>query len=109
MLVPNKGINRISIFKEYGNNNEKEYDLGCDSNDIPVPNFWSTKFADTANKCNLQSNFDIFVINARQGIYINKKYLKENINLPHVWEHGYSKGVALSRKNSVIIYWVIVW
>ena len=75
---------------------------------LPVPLFESDEYKGNTFS-GLPEDFKIYVLDAKQGKYLEDKYLYDCSCLPEKWKHGYSKGVALSDKRKVIIYWVTVW
>lgn len=91
--------------KGYKNYLERE----CYSDKYPIPNFWRNKFATESNTCKLPDDFEVYVLQAEQGVNFDKRYLTRGIYMPERWKHGYSKGVAISTKRNIIIYWFVVW
>ena len=81
----------------------------CYNNLFPIPNFWQSKFYNNESECNLEKGFKIYVLDSKPGIYVEEKYLSKYAYLPKKWEHGFSKGVAISEEQMAIIYWVIAW
>jgi len=75
---------------------------------LPVPLFEIDEYKGNTMS-GLPVDFNIYVLGAKPGKYIDDKYLQECDCLPEKWKHGYSKGVAMSDERKVIIYWVIVW
>ncbi len=75
---------------------------------LPIPLFQIDEFQSNTFS-GLPKDFKIYVIEAKPGKYLEDKYLHDCVCLPEKWKHGYSKGVALSDKRKVIIYWVTVW
>lgn len=57
----------------------------------------------------IPSDLEVFVLEAEAG-----DFWKENCNENRpvslqVWKHGYSKGIAISEKKDLMIYWTMVW
>ncbi len=77
-------------------------------NAIPIPMFEINEFQ-ASTFSGLPDDFKIYVLDAQSGKYMGYKYLQDCVCLPKKWKHGFSKGVALSDKRKVIIYWVTVW
>ena len=75
---------------------------------LPVPLFEIDQYKGNTMS-GLPEDFKLYVLDAKPGKYIDDKYLQECECLPEKWKHGYSKGVALSDKKQVVIYWVAVW
>lgn len=81
---------------------------GCSNNKYPVPNFWSDDLATDSTRSKLPTDFVFYVLDSKVGVF-SKKINVEQTSMPLHMEHGYSKGLAISRERSIIIYWVIVW
>lgn len=106
--------NRFAVQEKYGAISkeifdEKKIDMECYEGLFPVPNFWQSDFYSKSTECKLKKGFKIYVIDSKPGIYTDEKYLSSNPYLPKKWEHGFSKGIAISESEKVAIYWVIVW
>ena len=69
-------------------------------NNKPIPVFNLTE-------CN--SSFRVCVIESNYGIFLNERYLSTENLMPTNWEHGYSMGYTISKKERTIIYWTVVW
>lgn len=75
----------------------------------PIPNFWKLEQSNgDTNPSMLSDDFQISVFEAKKGIFLNSGGFK-NPYIPKEWEHGYSKGIAFSDKQNIIIYWAIIW
>lgn len=81
----------------------------CYQNELPVPNFWSNDYTTDSTDCKLPKDFEIFVLDAKPGKFLDDKYLTDGRYMPKEWKNGYSRGVAISKKRDVIIYWLIIW
>lgn len=55
----------------------------------------------------LGPNFSIRVYDSKPGIFW--KGLKPQDYMPVDWKNGYSKGVCISDKDKVVIYWFVIW
>jgi len=75
---------------------------------FPIPLFEIDQFKSNTFS-GLPEDFKIYVLEAKPGKYLEDKYLRDCVCLPEKWKHGFSKGVAMSDKRHVIIYWVTVW
>ncbi len=75
---------------------------------LPVPLFEIDEYKGNTMS-GLTDDFKLYVLDARPGKYVDEKYLQECECLPEKWKHGYSKGVAMSDEQQVIIYWIVVW
>lgn len=82
-------------------------DTSC-KNTFPIPNFIDNDYYTESTKCKLPEDFTVYVIEAKKGVYSNK-IIVEKSSMPNEWLHGYSKGVAISEKRNVIMFWMIIW
>ena len=78
------------------------------STSLPIPLFEPDIYKGKA-PYGLSEDFNMYVFDAKLGKFIKEEYLQECDCLPEKWKHGYSKGVALSEKQQIVIYWTIVW
>lgn len=119
-------INKFATLENYINLELTEKDkrfveLDCYDNKLPIPNFYEFNYDNNNNvlwqfdknirlsDCKLPFDYKINVIDAKTGKYVNDSLLSTNIGMPKAWEHGYSRGVAYSIKDSIIIYWLNIW
>ena len=77
-------------------------------NNFPVPVFDITGYK-KSSYVGLSEEFQICVIEAKQGIYASSDVLSKDNLMPDNWKHGFSKGYAISEKEKTIIYWCMVW
>lgn len=109
------------IFKEnvvFDNKNDIYY-----ANSYPIPNFDEFDFklgfekVDTIiggeryvyNKYKVPLDLEVYVEEASHGSFWK---VKSDVYRPDTmgeWKNGYSKGIAISRKSSFIVYWFIIW
>ncbi len=96
-------INKDSI-----NIDSLNYD--CFKNKYPIPkiNFGDDYFTETT-KTNLTSDFIFYVFEAKKGMFFDREYYPNSDFMPKEWEHGYSRGVAISEKQMIIISWIVIW
>ncbi len=81
----------------------------CYKNKYPIPNFYATKFSINSTACKLSKDFTIYVLDSRYGKYLNDSLLTDGRYMPANWSNGMSKGVAISKKKHIIIYWLTIW
>jgi len=108
LLVVNKGINKDNYYtwkKGYIETNSVKENI----NVYPIPNFWNNDFAESSTASNLQEHFTIYVLDSKPGKFIDSKELTDGYGLPQKWKNGFSKGIAVSEYENVIIYWLIIW
>ncbi len=75
----------------------------------PIPNFWDIDISANRNECMLPSDFSIVVLEAKAGIFFSQKYHTKGKYMPEGWKNGFSRGVAISKKRGIIVYWLIIW
>jgi hypothetical protein len=82
--------------------------INNDTTNIILPIFEQNSI----NDIGLTDDYKIYFIDSKQGKFINENYYETDTLItimPKRWEHGYSRGYALSDKQKQIIYWVVVW
>ena len=75
---------------------------------IPLPNFWNLRYKNTHAACKLPDDFEIIPLNTQTGMF-SKKIDASKSSMPPFLLHGRSKGIAYSKKEKTVIYWVIFW
>jgi hypothetical protein len=80
----------------------------CVKNNLPIANFWGL-FDNTTSLCKLPDSYNIYVLEAKSGLYWDEKHRSNGKYMPENWKHGYSKGVAMNDKTHEIIYWFVLW
>lgn len=107
--------NRFASLDNYSFNIKLDYsdslkiDPSCYEGKYPIPNFWHNDYTTDETECKLPEDFNIYVEDAKQGKYLSSELLTDGRHMPTKWKNGYSRGVAISEKRGIIIYWVIVW
>jgi hypothetical protein len=78
---------------------------------LPVPNFsmvnYNTLVVTKDNR--LTEDFILYVLDAKSGKFLLDKRLSNGYGLPDVWKNGYSKGIAISKKRNLVLYWLEIW
>jgi hypothetical protein len=87
---------------------ESTFIEGCSNDKYPVLNFWGDDIESNETRSKLPKDFVLYVLDSKVGIY-SKKIKVEQSSMPNYIKHGYSKGLAISKEKSIIIYWVIIW
>ncbi len=81
-------------------------------NKFPVPAFWEEKvFLGIQESKYLPDDFDLYIIEIKQGIFIGEIQRNDEDDLfgyPE-WRNGLSKGVAISEERRICIYWTEIW
>ena len=76
----------------------------------PVPNFLDyEKPIRTRNGIWLPKDFDLYVLEAKSGVFCKEFELTENFQMPQGWKNGFSRGVAIHKKDRTVIYWGVMW
>jgi len=108
-------VNRFETTESYENrkdvkiNDKWKVNRSCYQNLYPIPNFINYNNANEGSDLKLEGNFDIYVLEAKSGNHFKEFDLQPNPQMPIEWKNGYSRGVAISKEKSTIIYWVIIW
>ena len=82
----------------------------CDFNYLPIPNFkriLSDIELDSLNY--LPDDFILYVLDAKPGMFLENGLLFKDKVMPVGWEHGYTKGVAISSIRNIAIFWLVLW
>jgi hypothetical protein len=75
----------------------------------PIPNFWDLGFEGEFSDCRLPLDFELYVVEAKSGLFFSESYHTDGKYMPLSWKNGYSKGVAISKERKSVIYWFIIW
>lgn len=75
----------------------------------PVPSFDDIKDEFGVGRMRLNSRETIFIIDAKQGVFLDNKDHIKGLKLPEKWKHGYSRGITTDSIEMKLIYWLIVW
>lgn len=84
------------------------YDLDCFTSKQPIPNFIHLKSPNSKNGISMDSTFNIYVLESKAGNYSRYK-MSPLESMPKNWENGFSRGIAISNKKAVVVYWFIIW
>ena len=57
----------------------------------------------------LPSDFEIYFIDANEGVYLSHDELIKDSIIPQPWQHGYSRGYAISKQRNALIVWLTFW
>ncbi|MDA3881275.1 MAG: hypothetical protein PF436_12870 [Prolixibacteraceae bacterium] len=76
---------------------------------LPIPNFWDRSYIIGETECNLNSDFELFVIEAKPGKYFTDSLLTQGTYMPKEWEHGFSRGIGISKGSRKVVYWFVYW
>lgn len=108
-------VNRFETLKTYENREDviisdsTKINQDCFKNLYPIPSFIEYEFANGKNGIYLENNFDIYVLEAKNGNWFKEFKMMPNPQMPENWKNGYSKGIAVSRERKKLIYWSVIW
>ena len=83
--------------------------LTCSSS-YPIPVFVEAmvSYFDVENVF-LSDDFSYYLIESKHGKFIADDLLSNELPMPHEWDHGISRGVAVSDKRSMALFWIDTW
>ncbi len=88
-------------------------------NTIPIPNFETFDF--NLGKSIIKekgyyftrnifpNDLEVYVIDAKYGNFFKKKCDNKRPESLKEWRHGYSRGIAVSDKENLIVFWSMIW
>lgn len=89
---------------------KKDHELEIDKiNFYVIPNFNDLYFFRNMDKNLPEDDITFYVIDMKPLNYKFKDRFKDFDFFPVNWQHGYSKGIAVSETLDRIAYWVVVW
>lgn len=88
--------------------NSSKTELSCYREKNPIPNFIDYQIRND-NESIFKKNYQIFVIESKEGVFYNDYQKKMNPNMPTYIKNGYSRGYAISENEKAIIYWLVIW
>jgi len=112
LFVVNKFTNEQNLTKEKKVESEeisKYFQKECLKEKLPIANFWGIYHENINTSPQLPKDFNIYVLDAKKGLYWDKKHISKGKYMPDFWKHGFSKGIALNENTHEIIYWFVLW
>jgi hypothetical protein len=110
LLIVNRFATKDRFYKIKLTNEEKEtIDKECYKDKLPIPNFWDSQIISERTDTKLPEDFIIYVLNSKKGKFVKQELLTDGSFMPTAWKNGYSKGIAISKKRKIIIYWIDIW
>lgn len=55
------------------------------------------------------TDFTYYILSAEQGIFYDKERLFDPSIMPSSWSNGYTKGLAISEEDGLVIFWIEIW
>ncbi|MNE65480.1 hypothetical protein D3C80_1609620 [compost metagenome] len=84
-------------------------DRPCYQDLYPIPHFLDYKYLTQPGPVWLNRNFTIYVLEAKPVNPYKKFAMSPDKQMPAKWKNGYSKGIAISKKDKTVIHWSIMW
>ncbi len=93
----------------------------CYLTKYPVPKFyiydydpynnslWQFKKGENNTEVSLSDDYTLYVLDAKSGKFVTDSLLSKYEFMPKNWEHGFSRGIAVNKKENIVIYWLNVW
>jgi hypothetical protein len=81
----------------------------CKKFSFPLPTFYPEVDQIYNTEKYLPDDFIIYVIAAEPGIFLPEENLIITTCEDEKWNHGYSRGIAISEKRGIAIYWLEMW
>lgn len=78
-------------------------------NCMPIPDFEYLAKSLNIPLSEFNESFQVYVFEAKSGIFLDDEYLINHKNFPKSWLHGFSRGVLISEKYQIVTYWLDVW
>lgn len=95
-----------NIVLDYETRNKQN--KSCYRDEYPIPNFIDYRFLNENSNTFLGKDFNIYVLESGKKQFI-KYDLIPNPQMPEIWSNGFSKGVSISKKQNIVIFWSILW
>jgi hypothetical protein len=89
--------------------NRLRFASSCKKFSFPLPTFYHEAVQLFNTEKYLPDDFIIYVIAAEPGIFLPEENLIKTTCEDEKWNHGYSRGIAISEKRGIAIYWLEMW
>lgn len=80
----------------------------CYVDKYPVPRFIDYEGIVENHDLMLSKNFTIYILEAKPTL-LHEYNLNPNIQMPKGWKNGFTRGIAISRIDKTIIYFLLIW
>lgn len=84
----------------------EDFDFGLGSEKLDLR---STGLPVIVDKFIVPDDLEVFVLKASPGFFWKIKFERERPETLGKWKHGYSSGIAISRKLNTVVYWMKAW
>ncbi|MFW5872889.1 MAG: hypothetical protein ACOCVN_02770 [bacterium] len=82
----------------------------CTTNCFPIPRFIEEgDYFNLNEQYTLPGDFDIYILEAKRGIFFDDHLINDKINVSESWKHGMTRGIAISDKRNIVIYYIDIW
>ncbi len=113
VLNSSESLKSMGISKNEYRSHMNQYNDLAAKGELPVPNFYFLEFKnfygiETNSKCMLPDDFQIYVLDAKSGITYEPRKACEYL-MPEKWKNGFTKGIAISLKYKMVLYWFATW
>lgn len=80
------------------------------TNCLPIPRFIEEgDYFNINDQYPLPKDFDIYILEAKKGEFLDNHLINDIINVPDNWKHGMTRGVAISEERNIAIYYIDIW
>lgn len=94
---------------ECQNDDNKESSIKCLGERGPIPTFYHERQNLKIESKFLSDDFVLYLIDAKEGIYLPEYALIKDKCPIERWAHGYSRGIAISNERKLAIFWLEIW
>lgn len=115
-INPQDSCNLIVPWFSPFNHSKKDFDncsdsvkQNCKNVSLPIPNFADETDLMQLSGIRLPIDFKLYILEIGKNKPFDYSYEFEGHGLPNEWKNGYSKGIAISKKRGIIIYWFDAW
>ena len=77
---------------------------------FPIPRFIEEgDYFNINDQYPLPNDFDIYILEAKKGHFLDNHLINDMINVPNNWKHGMTRGIAISEERNIAIYYIDIW
>jgi hypothetical protein len=109
-----KALNSRNI-SNYSINDDKLIFIGNTANNYsiikngePIPSFSDIKDQFGLSDIRLNRKEHIYILECKEGDFLEKEDLVEGLMLPNEWRHGFSRGIVIDRLEYRLTYWLVL-
>lgn len=75
----------------------------------PIPSFSDIEDQFGLKNVRLNEKEQVYIIEAKQGEFLEEENLVKGLRVPNFWKHGFSRGIVVDSAEHRLIYWLILW